>query len=191
MSHHLWHPRAERRVDSPARKPHPTRPESAPGDAATGLRALNQALTIAHITVLFCKHRYHIALRHHSPPLAAAALEHANDAKLHANRITERIVRLGGTPEPSPETLPHCSRSDRDTGNVLLTTISEHLIASRAASESYAELATFFSPVDPETRKLLEDIAAGEHERGDDLSRLHDEISTGSAPGPLAETTKA
>ena len=67
-------------------------------DVATTVNVLNQALTIAHITVLRCKRQYRIALRHHSPPLAAAALEHANGAKEHVGRVTERIVQLGGKP---------------------------------------------------------------------------------------------
>lgn len=182
MSHQSLHPGREKRAeDGRARQPHPTRA------ASESVRVLNQALAIAHHTVLACKQRYHVALRWHSPPLAAAALEHANDAKLHANRISERIAQLGGAPSPQPETLPHTGRSH--AGNVLLATIREHLTASRAASESYAELGHFFAPFDDDTRKLLDEIAANEHERGDDLERLRDGMSAAPAADRPAETT--
>src|SRR4051812_13154375 len=100
-----------RAEDGRARQSTPTH------DASQPIRVLNQALAIAQHTVLACKQRYHVALRCHSPPLAAAALEHANDAKLHANRIGERIARLGGTPDAPPETLPNAGR--RHAGSVL------------------------------------------------------------------------
>ncbi len=181
MSHHSLHPGRDQRAENGrSRQSQPTR-------EAEAVKFLNQALSIAQQTVLACKQRYHVALRYHSPPLAAAALEHANDAKLHANRIGERIAQLGGTPDPAPETLPQRGRGQ--SGDVLLATIREHLTASRAASDSYGDLAHFFAAFDDDTRKLLDDIAANEHERGDDLERLRDAMTAQPAADLAVKTT--
>ena len=150
-------------------------------DVATTVNVLNQALTIAHITVLRCKRQYRIALRHHSPPLAAAALEHSNGAKEHVGRVTERIVQLGGKPNASPDALPHRSRIDRYESDPVIAVISEHLLASRDAVESYREFTAFFASFDPATHQLIEEIAAGEQARGNDLAHLHDQLSNQSS----------
>jgi len=168
--------------DSSARRSELTADPHPDEDAATTLKLLNQALRIAHLTVLRCKRQYRIALRHHSPPLAAAALEHANDAKLHADRIAERIDQLGGKPDPAPDALPHRSRIDPQKSDPAIVVIGEHLTASRAAVESYTEIATFFAAFDPVTQKLMEEIGANEQERGDDLARLRGEMT-----GPSSE----
>jgi len=174
MSHHLfWSDigaASKRRLD-------PTDDTRTGSDTATALKILNQALKIADLTVLLCKRRYHTALRYHSPPLAAIALEHANDAKLFVDRLSERIVQLGGKPEPPSDSLPRMSPLPSPHNDPILAIIAEHIVASHVAVESYEEFAAFFAPFDASTHKLLQEIAAGERERGDDLARLRDELS--------------
>jgi bacterioferritin len=111
-------------------------------------------LLIAHITVLRCKRQYRLALRHHSPPLAADALEHANEAKLQGDRITERILQLGGKPDKSPDALPHHTRTEQEEKIRSCAVIAELRLAARAAVESYHEFAGFFAPFDPITTIL-------------------------------------
>jgi bacterioferritin len=157
--------------DASAGRAEPTQRHRDKRDVASLSRVLNQALRVAELAVLSCKREYHIALRHRCPPLAAAALEHANDSKLHADRIRQRIVELGGKPDAPPDG-PHRSRIRSAQGDSVAATVTEHLIASRAAAESYSETAAFFAPFDDDTRKLMDDIATEERERGDDLARL-------------------
>jgi bacterioferritin len=163
--------------DSPARRSALTGRRDKDDDVATTVKVLNQALLVAGITVLRCKRQYRLALHHHSPPLAADALEHANEAKLQANRITERILQLGGKPDKSPDSLPQRSRIEQDQGDTVSAVIAEHLLASRTAVESYREFAAFFAPFDPMTHTLTEEIAASEQERANDLARLRDQLS--------------
>src|SRR5437868_369146 len=87
----------------PVRRSGLTDSKTGDDNVAATVKVLNQTLLIAHIAVLRCKRQYRLALRHHSPPLAADALEHANEAKLHADRITERILQQGGKPDKSPD----------------------------------------------------------------------------------------
>jgi bacterioferritin (cytochrome b1) len=174
------------RGDSRERRSRLTGGQNEGGDAAT-VSVLNQALLVAQITLLRCKRQYRLALRHHSPPLAADALEHANEAKLQADRITERIVQFGGKPDESPDALPHQSRIEQDQG--VAGVIAEHLLASRAAVESYHEFAAFFAPFDPITHTLIEEIAGGEQERATDLARLQDPSSNqAGVDHPVTET---
>lgn len=162
---------------SPARRSGLTGDQNEGDDVATTVNVLNQALLIAHITVLRCKRQYRLALRHHLPPLAADALEHANEAKLQADRITERIRQLGGKANKSPDTLPHRNRIEQDQSDPVIAVIAEHLLTSRAAVESYREFAAFFAPFDSMTHKLIEEIAAGEQERINELARLDNQLS--------------
>jgi len=55
--------------------------------------------------------------------------------------------------------------------------IAELRLAARAAVESYHEFAGFFAPFDPITRNLIEDVAAGEQERANELARLQSQLS--------------
>ena len=158
-------------------RPSPSR--SAPGspsrrgDAAmTATEMLNRALAMARVMALRCEREYHTALRLHSPPLAGAALEHANDAGGHARRIRERMRELGGEiNQPAEAALPS-QRTAREADNPLAAVIADDLSAARAAVDGYREIAAFFATFDPPTRELLDQIIQGENERADDLAGL-------------------
>jgi len=148
------------------------------GETATTIKVLNQALTIARVVALRCRRQYFAALRGHSPALAAAALEHANDARVHAERISERIAELGGKSEVSPDPSAPLGPSEQRDGITLVAVISDHLAAERAAIESYREIAAVAVPSDPTTKRLIEDIVSGEEECASDLASLLDKVST-------------
>jgi len=177
MNRHFFGHDKTRHGESPSRRPALTGSKTGSSDAATTVKVLNQALLIAHITVLRCKRQYRLALRHHSPPLAADALEHANEAKLQGDRITERILQLGGKPDKSPDALPHHTRTEQEEKDPVMAAIAELRLAARAAVESYHEFAGFFAPFDPITTNLIEDVAAGEQERANELARLKSQLS--------------
>jgi len=135
--------------------------------------ALDQALSLANQAVLRCKWQYGAALGYHSPQFASAALEHANEARTHSHRIVDRIIALGGKPEPLPVAAPAFSPSRRD-GRSLNAVLREQLAAARSTIRSYRRIAAYFSLFDEETARMLGDIAAGELACAGELADLVD-----------------
>jgi bacterioferritin len=72
------------------------------GDTTTAVKVLNDALATEIVCVLRYKRHYFMAKGIHAASVAAEFLEHANDEQAHADRISERIVQLGGAPNLSP-----------------------------------------------------------------------------------------
>jgi bacterioferritin (cytochrome b1) len=108
-----------------------------------------------------CKRQYCAALRNHSPALAAAALEHANDARVQAGSLGARIAALGGAPAASPGAgAPRNPLEPRD-GHSLVAVIGGYLMAEHSTIESYRRIATFMEPCDRPTQVLLEGIVSG------------------------------
>ena len=146
----------------------PSPPRSAPGspsrrgDAAmTATDMLNRALAMTRVMALRCEREYHTALRLRSPPLAGAALEHANDAGGHARRIRERMRELGGEFNQAAEVALPSQRAAREADNPLAAVIADDLAAARAALDGYRDIAAFFATFDPPTRELLDQYHPG------------------------------
>jgi bacterioferritin len=143
------------------------------GDTKTAINVLNDALATEIVCVLRYKRHYFMAKGIHAAPVAAEFLEHAADEQAHADRIAERIVQLGGAPNLSPEGLLTRSHTEYvEAGDNLIEMIKENLVAERIAVDSYREIASYFSPFDSTTRKMIEDIQAEEEEHADDLADL-------------------
>ena len=144
----------------------------------TTIDLLNRALSIARIGAMRCEWQYFAALRNHSPALAAAALEHANEALVHAERIAERIVKLGKKPDALPESAARGKEGNQRDGNSLVMMISPHLAADRATINSYREIATLFESLVPASQKLIDDIVSAEEACAGHLADVLDEAST-------------
>ena len=142
------------------------------GDPQAAVRVLNTALATELICVLRYKRHYFMARGIHAGPVAAEFLEHAGDEQKHADRIAERIVQLGGAPDFAPDGLASRGHSEYVEGKTLIDMIKEDLVAERIAIDSYREMIGYFSPFDPTTRKMLEEITANEEEHADDLADL-------------------
>jgi len=142
------------------------------GDTELACKILNEALATEIICVLRYKRHYFMAKGIHAGPVKAEFLEHAAEEQLHADRIAERIVQLGGSPNFSPEGMQSRSHSEYVEGETLLDMIKEDLVAERIAIDSYREISTYFAPFDTTTRKLIEEIQASEEEHADDLAEL-------------------
>src|SRR5690349_23170234 len=69
------------------------------------IRLLNEALATELVCYLRYKRHYFVADGIQSEPVAAEFLEHATQEQQHADQIAQRIVRLGGSPDFSPEGL--------------------------------------------------------------------------------------
>lgn len=141
-------------------------------EATTAVKVLNDALATEIVCVLRYKLHYYVAKGIHSGPVADEFLEHANTEQEHADRIAQRIVQLGGTPELSPDGLLSRSQTEYVVTDNLGRMIKENLIAERIVIDSYREIAAYFAPFDPTSRAMIEEILADEEEHADELADL-------------------
>ena len=99
-------------------------------------------------------------------------LDHAREEQAHAHKLAERIVQLGGEPDPNPATLAERSHAEYVPATSTQDMIRENLVAERIAVEAYREFIQFLGDRDPTTRTMLEGILAQEEEHADDLRDL-------------------
>ena len=145
-------------------------------DREVVIRLLNEALATEIICVLRYKRHYFVANGLFAQAVAAEFLEHAHEEQEHADRIAERIVQLGGSPDLSPEGLLTKSHSEYVEGGSLLDMIKEDLVAERIAIDSYREMIEYIGNDDSTTRALLESILAHEEEHAETLVSLLNEL---------------
>jgi bacterioferritin len=142
------------------------------GEAETAIRVLDDALATEIVCVLRYKLHHFVAKGIHAGPVADEFLEHANEEQAHADRIAQRIVQLGGTPNMAPDGLLARSHTEYVATDNLVQMIRENLIAERIAIDTYREIAAYFAPFDPTSRTMIEEILAEEEEHADDLADL-------------------
>jgi bacterioferritin len=147
------------------------------GKTETACKILNEALATELVCVLRYKRHYFMAKGIHSGSVKAEFLQHAAEEQQHADRIAERIVQLGGSPDFSPGNLLSRSHSEYVEGSTLRDMIVEDLVAERVAIDSYREIAAYFAPFDTTTRQMIEEIQAVEEEHADDLAELLDQFA--------------
>jgi bacterioferritin len=141
-------------------------------DRETVLKLLNEALATEVVCVLRYKRHYFMARGMNAEPVAAEFAEHATQEQDHADRLSERIVQLGGAPNLNPDGLTGRSHAEYVEGNSLEDMIREDLVAERIAIDSYKQMVEYIGDKDPTTRRLLEEILAMEEEHADDLADL-------------------
>jgi bacterioferritin len=162
-------------------------------DRDTVLRLLNEALATELACVLRYQRHYSVAGEGVAETIRAELLEHANDEQGHADRIAERIVELGGSPDFNPEGLLERSHSEYLEGELLADMLAEDLIAERIAIESYREIVQYLGSKDVTTRRLFESILAVEEEHAQDLRCMREDMlrreraSGGAGDGRAAE----
>jgi bacterioferritin len=141
-------------------------------DREAVVKLLNESLATEIVCVLRYKRHYYMATGIHAQTAAAEFLEHATMEQTHADRISERIIQLGGAPDLNPDTLTSRSHAEYVEGSSLADMLRENLVAERIAIESYNEFVRYLGDTDPTTRRLLEEILANEEEHADDLKTL-------------------
>lgn len=141
-------------------------------DPTVAAAVLNTALATEIVCVLRYRHHYFVARGLNSEPIAQEFLTHSNEELAHADRLAQRIVQLGGSPDLDPARLGARSHAEYLTPPALADMIRENLVAERIAIESYREMIAFFGERDPTTRAMLESILAIEEEHADELSDL-------------------
>ena len=134
------------------------------------IKLLNDALATELVCVLRYKRHYFTATGVNSSKIKDEFLVHANEEAGHADRIAERIVQLGGSPNFSPDSLTSRSHAGYDESTDLRAMIKSNLVAERIAVEGYRQMIKLISDYDSTTRRMLEDILADEEEHADELS---------------------
>jgi bacterioferritin len=143
-------------------------------DRETVLRLLNEALTTELVCVLRYKRHYSMAGGAVAEAIRLELFKHANEEQAHADRIAERIVELGGTPNFSPEDLAQRSNSEYIEGETLCDRLAEDLIAERITIESYREIVEYLGNKDVTTRRLFESILSVEEEHTGELRSMRE-----------------
>ena len=136
------------------------------------IRLLNDALATELVCVLRYKRHYFTAHGLNSPRIAEEFLEHATQEAVHADRLAERIVQLGGDPDFKPDSLTSRSHAEYDESKDLKAMLRSNLVAERIAVEAYRQMIQLIGDKDPTTRRILEEVLAEEEEHADDLADL-------------------
>lgn len=146
--------------------------EDYPLDAGKACIMLNKALASEILCVLRYRHHQVVAKGINNPQVANEFREHAESEERHMLQIAERIDQLGGNPDMNPATIVVRSATEYGSSTDLTAMIQEDLVAERVAIEVYRQMISWFSPGDPTTRRLLEQILADEEEHATDLADL-------------------
>lgn len=133
-------------------------------------KLLNDALATEWVCVLRYRRHHFTAKGLVSPAIADEFLVHANQELAHADRISERIVQLGGMPDLDPDSLTRRSHADYDDSSSLDAMIRANLVAERLAVEVYRQMIRLIGDKDPTTARILQDLLAEEEEHADELS---------------------
>ena len=133
------------------------------------IKLLNDSLATELVCVLRYKRHHFTANGLASPKIAEEFLVHANAESGHADRLSQRIVQLGGEPDFSPDSLTRRSHAAYDDSQDLKAMIKANLVAERVAIESYSQLIALIGDKDSTTRRLLEDILSDEQEHAEEL----------------------
>lgn len=136
------------------------------------IKVLNEALATEIVCNLRYRNNFFVAQGIHAEAVAAELKEHADQEAVHADKLAERIVQLGGEPDMNPATLLQRSHAEYTTSQSLQALLRENLVAERIAVATYVEIVRWLGDRDPTTRRLLEEILAQEEEHADDLSSL-------------------
>lgn len=151
----------------------PSYPET---DRKAIVELLNTALATELVCVLRYKRHYYAAHGIRAKFVSAEFLEHAKEEQAHADKIAERIVQLGGSPDLNPATLLSRSHAEYDESTGLRQMLEADLFAERIAIESYREMIAFIGQRDTTSRRMLEGILAQEEEHADDLVDLLEDL---------------
>lgn len=133
------------------------------------IKLLNDSLATELVCVLRYKRHHFTAHGLASAKIADEFLVHANEESVHADRLAQRIVQLGGEPDFSPDSLSKRSHAGYDDSKDLKAMIKSNLIAERVAIESYSQLIELIGNKDSTTRRLLEDILSDEQKHAEEL----------------------
>lgn len=112
--------------------------------------------------------------------IAGELAEHANEELDHANKLTERILQLGGTPILDPEQWKKESNCDYDepADPNTLKLLEQNIKGEQCAIMVYKKLLEMVSGKDPITYHIVLEILEDEVEHEDDLEAILEDMKT-------------
>lgn len=138
------------------------------------LRLLTDARAAALVSVLRYRRHYFVARAMGTNSIVADVMAHAfrqhgGQEQVHADKLAERIMQLGGDPDTNPALPIERSHLSDHHGMRLEDMVQADLTAARQAIAGYRDLVLYVGDRDPTTRHLLEQILAVEVQHADDL----------------------
>ena len=112
--------------------------------------------------------------------IAKELAEHADEELEHANKLTDRIIQLGGTPLINPEqwkkeaNCGYDEPSDPDTRKLL----AQNIKGERCAIAVYSKLLKLVEGKDPITAHLVLEILKDEVKHEEDLEAMLEDMKT-------------
>lgn len=133
------------------------------------IEALNDALRDELTCVLRYMGHGVVARRLALPEVAERFLRYASEASVHARRLMERIVQLGGVPDTATESIAWRSAAVLDDTTDLREMIRSSLSAEGDAVDIYCRILNLISGRDLSTQHLVEDIMIEELQQAEEL----------------------
>ncbi len=115
--------------------------------------------------------------------VAGELAEHAKEELEHADKLTERIIQLGGTPLINPEQWQqqtNCGYDEPSDPNTKKL-VEQNIKGEQCAIDVYQKLLQMLEGKDPITAHLVLEILEDEVEHEDDLEAILEDMKTKSS----------
>ncbi len=132
---------------------------------------LNEVLARELVCVLRYRRYFFISKPSHTG-VKPRFLRYAHVQQEQADRIAERMVQLGGSPQVDPSDLAARSQSRCAAGEDLQDMVGEDLLFVRTAIETYRDMVRYFETHDLTTARMLASILAIHEEHAEELTAL-------------------
>jgi bacterioferritin len=133
---------------------------------------LNEVLATELVCVLRYRRYFFITKPSWADGVKPTFLQYAHIQQEQADRIAERIVQLGGSPQVDPSDLAARSRSRCAAGADLQDMVGEDLLFVRTAIKTYDDMVRYFETRDPTTARMLASILAIHEHHAEELAAL-------------------
>jgi bacterioferritin len=133
---------------------------------------LNEVLASELVCVLRYRRYFLLTKSSQADAVKPSFLEYARAQQEQADRIAERIVQLGGSPQVDPSDLAAKSQSRCAAGADLQDMVGEDLLFVRTAIETYDDMVRYFETHDLTTARLLASILAIHEHLAEELTAL-------------------
>jgi bacterioferritin len=138
---------------------------------------LNEVLATELVCVLRYRRYFFITKPSQADWVKPAFLHYAHIQQEQADRIAERIVQLGGSPQVDPSDLAARSQSRCAAGADLQDMVGEDLLFVRTAIETYDDMVRYFESHDLTTARMLASILAIHEHHAEELAALMIELT--------------
>jgi bacterioferritin len=122
------------------------------------LRMLDKILATQLVFMLRYRRHHCSATSLGSPWIAEQLIRNSNQALRHSDKITRRIIQLGGLPDYSPQYMDRRSQITYDDSLDMNLILESDLLAERSAMRFYSQMSLLLRSNDDITRKIIEEI---------------------------------